>query len=120
MDKLSLRLRLFLVMALPIAGLLYFSAAEVLSRLKTEHEIGAMRQLTDLAVAASAIVHELQKERGISAGFIGSKGERFRNELTMKVPLPSLPRTRELRAGCRARLRRSAVAPAHAGAQAHS
>jgi methyl-accepting chemotaxis protein len=34
-----------------------------------------------VAVAGSVLVHELQKERGLSAGFIGSKGEKFRDEL---------------------------------------
>ncbi len=31
--------------------------------------------------ASSSIVHEMQKERGMSAGFIGSKGQKFSNSL---------------------------------------
>ena len=34
-----------------------------------------------LADNASALVHELQKERGMSAGFLGSKGAKFKNEI---------------------------------------
>jgi methyl-accepting chemotaxis protein len=33
--------------------------------------------LTQLSVKMSAVLHELQKERGASAGFIGSKGSKF-------------------------------------------
>jgi methyl-accepting chemotaxis protein len=33
--------------------------------------------LTQLSVKMSAVLHELQKERGASAGFIGSKGKKF-------------------------------------------
>jgi len=33
--------------------------------------------LVELGVAGSALVHELQKERGMSAGFIGSNGAKF-------------------------------------------
>jgi len=81
MDKLSLKTRLILIMALPIAGLLYFSLSVVFSKLQVERGIVAMRQLTDLAEASSTAIHELQKERGLSAGFIGSRGEQFGPEL---------------------------------------
>jgi methyl-accepting chemotaxis protein len=40
--------------------------------------------LLSLADNASSLVHELQKERGMSAGFIGSKGTRFRPELAVQ------------------------------------
>ncbi|RLA73287.1 MAG: chemotaxis protein, partial [Epsilonproteobacteria bacterium] len=33
--------------------------------------------LIKLSVKMSAVLHELQKERGASAGFIGSKGKKF-------------------------------------------
>jgi methyl-accepting chemotaxis protein len=40
--------------------------------------------LLSLADNASSLVHELQKERGMSAGFIGSKGTKFRPELAVQ------------------------------------
>ncbi|WP_460510463.1 nitrate- and nitrite sensing domain-containing protein, partial [Hydrogenophaga soli] len=39
------------------------------------------------AVTTSALVHELQKERGLSAGFIGSKGVKFSTELSQQHEL---------------------------------
>jgi hypothetical protein len=50
-------------------ALLYFAASGVATR---------YRQRTDPAITASAVVHELGKERGLAVGFIGSKGLRFR------------------------------------------
>ena len=44
-------------------------------------EARAISSLTRLAVATSAAVHELQKERGRSSGFLGSKGHQFASEL---------------------------------------
>ena len=41
---------------------------------KTEHLVG-------LSVRTGALVHELQKERGLSSGFINAKGEKFKDEL---------------------------------------
>nr|WP_315980999.1 nitrate- and nitrite sensing domain-containing protein [Aliamphritea spongicola] len=37
--------------------------------------------LIQLSVAASELVHEVQKERGASAIYLGSKGQRFKTEL---------------------------------------
>ena len=35
----------------------------------------------NLSLKASDIVHELQKERGLTAGFLASNGEKFKREL---------------------------------------
>ncbi len=37
--------------------------------------------MTEVAVATSDLVHELQRERGFSAGFIASQGQKFADEL---------------------------------------
>ncbi len=41
----------------------------------------------ELAQHSAAAVHEMQKERGMSAGFIGSKGEAFAQELSQQRQL---------------------------------
>ena len=37
--------------------------------------------LTELSVVYSELVHELQKERGMTAGFLGSGGTQFASKL---------------------------------------
>jgi len=44
---------------------------------KTEH-------LINLSVKMSAVLHELQKERGVSAGFLSSKGKKFADTLPLQ------------------------------------
>ena len=44
--------------------------------------MSAISTLTELSVVYSELVHEIQKERGLTAGFLGSKGVKFKNELT--------------------------------------
>lgn len=39
------------------------------------------QELVEVSVKLSAVLHELQKERGTSVGFISSKGEKFANQL---------------------------------------
>jgi methyl-accepting chemotaxis protein len=43
--------------------------------------MGRLESLVDLSVRIGALTHELQKERGMTAGFLSSKGVSFANEL---------------------------------------
>ena len=80
-NNLAIKKKLLLLIALPLIGLLYFSITQNLSLYseikKTEkYEIGI-----HFAKAISNLLHETQKERGFTAGFIGSGGKKFANEL---------------------------------------
>ncbi|MCP5043872.1 MAG: methyl-accepting chemotaxis protein [bacterium] len=44
-------------------------------------ELGRLEQMAGLAVASSALVHEIQKERGMSAGYLASRGAKFGDAL---------------------------------------
>jgi methyl-accepting chemotaxis protein len=80
-SNLSIKARLSLMLVFPIIGLLYFSITGALEKMAVVANLKTMQSLSALAVKSSALVHELQKERGMSAGFIGSKGEKFVTEL---------------------------------------
>jgi methyl-accepting chemotaxis protein len=43
-----------------------------------------LEELVDVSVRIGALVHEMQKERGMSATFIGSKGVKFASELPVQ------------------------------------
>ncbi|MCX7164315.1 MAG: nitrate- and nitrite sensing domain-containing protein [Rhodocyclales bacterium] len=77
----SIRVRLLLLFATLILGLSWYLLVTLGSELTRLREGVRIAAVTDVAVASSALVHELQKERGFSAGFIGSKGEKFREAL---------------------------------------
>ena len=44
-------------------------------------EMGQLQENMVLAGKISMMVHEIQKERGMSAGYLGSKGEKFASEI---------------------------------------
>ena len=73
--------RLLLAMVLPVAGLLVYAGIVITDRYGEQQEMQALNELAQLAPTVSALVHEMQKERGQSAGFIASKGERFADTL---------------------------------------
>jgi len=73
--------KLTLMVALPLLGLIYFTIDNTLNKLVIVEQMNSLQQLAELAIKSSALIHELQKERGISAGFIGSLGQEFTTEL---------------------------------------
>ncbi len=84
LSAVPLRWRLILLLAFPILGLLYFSVGNVLEKSHRLDEIRAMQTIASLAVKSSAVIHEAQKERGMSAGFLSSKGTKFAAELPLQ------------------------------------
>jgi methyl-accepting chemotaxis protein len=67
--------------ALLAAGIAYYLLSDVVGRVSDLQEGSQMAAISDVSVAASGLVHELQKERGMSAGFIGSRGTKFGDAL---------------------------------------
>lgn len=82
LENLRIRGKLLLMLSLPVLALLYMSVAELSSKWSLSSEMDDLRSMAGVAVSASALVHELQKERGATAGFLGSKGDKFGKELS--------------------------------------
>ncbi|MDP5237961.1 nitrate- and nitrite sensing domain-containing protein [Uliginosibacterium sp. 31-16] len=77
----SIRIRLLTMMAILALGFAFYLAREIGVNYLAMQENRHIAVISEVAIADSALVHELQKERGLSAGFIGSKGQQFRSEL---------------------------------------
>ena len=74
--------KLAVLVLLPMLGLAYFAGSKVLDKADTASGAGRLQQDTRLAVEVSGFVHESQKERGLTALFVGSKGAKSASELT--------------------------------------
>jgi len=98
----TLRGRLLLLFGVLFVGTSYYTATALRTDWKELRQAREIAAISKTAVAVSRVVHELQKERGMSAGFIGSKGGRFGEHL---------PRQRELTDAGRANLRRVVESP---------
>ncbi|OAI18069.1 hypothetical protein A1507_10000 [Methylomonas koyamae] len=66
---------------LPLAGLLLMASFVIHNQLHQMQSAGNVAALAGFSVLASDLVHELQKERGLSGGFLGSGGQKFKTEL---------------------------------------
>ena len=78
----SIRLRLFVLFAAVIAAVLFYAGREFNSQWQVRGSMERGLQYSELAVQINGVVHELQKERGLSAGFIASRATRFKSELS--------------------------------------
>ncbi len=79
LDKLNHKL--VLLIAIPLLVVLYFSVNQTFSALTLRGESDRLIELASLGRHVSSLVHELQKERDATAGFLGSKGKKFGPEL---------------------------------------
>jgi methyl-accepting chemotaxis protein len=60
---------------------LWFSILTIKQSYIVNNQMKNLTELTQLSISYSELVHELQKERGTTAGFLGSKGKTFATRL---------------------------------------
>ena len=77
----SARTRLQSVLILPLLGLVIVGGYGTYESLAVRGEAARVQRLAELGVLAGALLHETQKERGMTAGYLGSGGTAFRTEI---------------------------------------
>src|SRR5260370_4201189 len=90
--------KLVLMLLLPLGFLIFFHTSTILEKANVTKETRDLRWLTSLCVGISALVHETQKDRGITAGFVGNvtgfaptlKTQRARQDLKIDARKESL------------------------------
>ncbi len=81
MNNLKIKYKLQLLLLLPILGIIILSVKISLDRYHEYKQYNMLNHSVILSNKITTLVHELQKERGMTAGFLGSKGEKFKVEL---------------------------------------
>ena len=72
--NLSIKVKIATAILLPVLGLLFYSGYTVLDKQSQWSQLAELEALAVFAPKMSAVVHEMQAERGYSAVFIGSRG----------------------------------------------
>jgi methyl-accepting chemotaxis protein len=80
--NLSLKVKILLIVILPLSAYLCVSGSALYTEYKQFKTYNGINKLSLLSNNISNLVHELQKERGASAGFLGSKGKKFSEKLS--------------------------------------
>lgn len=73
----SFNKKIFILLLFPLLGFLSVGISALLSSTATNTEMKKLSRYTQLSAVYSELVHELQIERAMTAGFLGSKGEKF-------------------------------------------
>lgn len=77
LNNLSLKFKILLIIILPLTAYLCVSGSNLFISYQQLNTYNAIHKLALLSGHINNLVHELQKERGTSAGFLGSQGETF-------------------------------------------
>ncbi|WP_416305014.1 methyl-accepting chemotaxis protein [Neptunicella sp. SCSIO 80796] len=81
LGKLSFKQQLLLLIIIPLVGYILFAGNDLAGKLTFAQQMDTLTKHIQLASMNSSLVHELQKERGNTAGFLGSNGTQFRQSL---------------------------------------
>ncbi len=76
-SRLTIKGKVLILVIIPTLALIYFTSREVSNHFAFQAKVEKVRTLVGLSESLSRLVHETQKERGASAGFVGSGGRKF-------------------------------------------
>ncbi|MGB5919938.1 methyl-accepting chemotaxis protein [Arcobacter sp.] len=76
-ENASIKKRLFLIFIVPLVAIILLSSLVIFEHYQDYKHYQKLEIMMNLNSNISQVLHELQKERGASAGYIGSKGEKF-------------------------------------------
>jgi len=94
--KMSIKNKLNLILVLVLVSISFIIAIEAINFLNKKEAINKTEYFVKLSNKLSLLIHETQKERGASAGFLGSKGKKFR-DILLKQRLFTNKRIEELK-----------------------
>ena len=76
-NNLNIKSKLVLLLAVPLLVILFLAGKTSFDSYTVSKQMKELDRFTNMSVKISAMVHETQKERGMTAGFLGSKGKKF-------------------------------------------
>ncbi len=81
LHKLTIKNQMRLLVSIPVFFLALILVANGLERYRTMTQASTTKELAVMAGLITEIAHEAQKERGMTAGFLGSQGKKFGDRL---------------------------------------
>ena len=87
LDNLTIKSKLILLLFFPIIGSVFLSSYQAYDAYRKLNSMEKVKNVVVLATKISALVHETQKERGMTAGYLGSKGVKFKDKLPLQREL---------------------------------
>jgi len=80
-SNISIKAKILLLFLIPTIALFYQVSIRSFNKYSDVEANKVTKQYVKFSVVIASLVNELQKERGMTAGFIGSRGKKFTNDL---------------------------------------
>jgi methyl-accepting chemotaxis protein len=77
----SIKMKMATLAIVPLIGLLYFSGTSIERSYSENQNMQSIKKIVHFTTIMSALVHDLQSERGVSGGFLASNGTQFLGQL---------------------------------------
>ncbi|MDH5444801.1 MAG: methyl-accepting chemotaxis protein [Gammaproteobacteria bacterium] len=77
LSNLRIARKLLLLVSIPTLALIIFAGIAVSEKMSESAQMANVETMSNISARVSAMVHEMQKERGMTAGFLGSGGKNF-------------------------------------------
>lgn len=77
----TIKTKVLAALVIPMAALLFYSFVSTISEYRTYSGMKTVRTMVQVSSSVSRLVHDMQKERGMTAGYIGSGGSKFSSEI---------------------------------------
>jgi len=68
-DNIRFKNQFLILLTIPLVFLIFLMGGKLIAKIYDYHSAKETQIITELSISISAVVHELQKERGASAGF---------------------------------------------------
>lgn len=85
LEKIRLKLKLSLMMILPIIGLCILASWQVMNNFKIKQNAELILEVTEFVTVVDQFLHALQTERSTAAVYISSKGKKFEQEYRQQL-----------------------------------
>ncbi|SFP54539.1 nitrate- and nitrite sensing domain-containing protein [Hydrogenimonas thermophila] len=81
LSNLKIKQNLMMLVFIPAFALMYHTITKGLEDYNKFNSNKVAENSVEISVSIASLIHELQKERGLTAGFVSSNGKKFRNRL---------------------------------------
>ncbi|MCG6656241.1 HAMP domain-containing protein [Halomonas campisalis] len=81
LHRINMGWKFLLALSLPLMAMTWFAASGVLERQQLATNMADLEEMTRISQRAGNLIHELQRERGMTAGFLSSEGASFGDSL---------------------------------------
>ena len=82
LNNFGIRLKLVILVIIPMSLMVLLAGIYIYENYTKKYEYEKLDTIMKLSSSVSLLIHETQKERGMTAGFLGSKGAKFGDKLT--------------------------------------